>query len=305
MIKKSISALLSLFMVVLVTSCGQDKAVAEPSVQPTERVEASEVNNSEPHSYGGWYCPDNLGGFPPVDIQALSEVPVVTDRLPTQEETRNGTSLIFVDQEKYPDAKPFQMELPRVARIYSAHSNMNELVVVIQAVVVGSDTVVGFRYPNGGNGSAWYREVSFLSDEEVADIGPAPMVYEKTIVTGSKPSIWKTFAKTSYAKELAVKFDKTEFFESEWTDNSQVHLNLEADGVKASGVVANVWGTLYLQVDYDYNGFFYSEKFMAFEQPDGNTEIHWVSGPYPADFALQENKWKRFIAEIATKSGNN
>ena len=38
---------------------------------------------SVPHQYGGWYCPDNLGGFPAVDILDWNDVPVVNGRMAT------------------------------------------------------------------------------------------------------------------------------------------------------------------------------------------------------------------------------
>ena len=54
----------------------------------------------------------------------------------TQEETQNGTSLIFVDIEKHPDARPLDMEMPRLARFFNVQSDKNELVIVIQALAI-------------------------------------------------------------------------------------------------------------------------------------------------------------------------
>ena len=45
-------------------------------------------------------------------------------------------------------------------------SRMDELIIVIQAIVVQEDTVVGYRFANGGNGSDWLKE--FLSMQKVA-----------------------------------------------------------------------------------------------------------------------------------------
>ena len=68
----------------------------------------------EPHKYGGWYCPDNLNGFPAVDIHNWEDVPVINGRMPTQDETQTEASLIFIDIEKYPNAKPLDLKMPQL-----------------------------------------------------------------------------------------------------------------------------------------------------------------------------------------------
>ena len=68
------------------------------------------IKKQEPHKYGGWYCPDNLNGFPAVDISNWESVPVVNGRMATKEETHNGISLIFVDDLKYPNAKALDID---------------------------------------------------------------------------------------------------------------------------------------------------------------------------------------------------
>ena len=120
----------------------------------------------EPHKYGGWYCPDNLNGFPAVDINNWEDVPVINGRMPTQDETQTEASLIFIDIEKYPNAKPLDLKMPQLARFYNNHSRKEEIVIVIQAINVSNDSVVGFRYLNGGNGSARFNEVNFVDDND-------------------------------------------------------------------------------------------------------------------------------------------
>ena len=80
-------------------SCAQE---AQTSNQCSETIEKEgktedENPNDEPHQYSGWYCPDNFG-FKPVDISDLSSVPVVRDRMPSKEETQNGTSLMYLPE---------------------------------------------------------------------------------------------------------------------------------------------------------------------------------------------------------------
>ena len=248
-------------------------------------------------------APDNFGGFPPVDIQQLDEVPVVSGRLPTKEETRNGMSLMYFDPLKVVDARPLNIKLPKVARIYSSRNGMNELIIVIQAVVIGSDSIVGFRYPNGGNGSAWYGQVNFLSDDEIDDMGSSPFVYVKDEINASKKDIWSAITRTPIAKKLAEKFNETDVFQSEWNPESQVHLNYQSEEERATGIVMNLYGNLYVHVDYDLDGFHFSQKILLFEDSDTNTaELHLVSGPYPKDFESQQTGWKNWLQDVKALS---
>lgn len=284
---------------VITTGCTQSKTLdnqAEPAQSDLLLTE------KQPHPYGGWYCPDNFG-FPPVDIQELDKVPVVIDRLPTKEETQSGKSLIFVDTEKYPDARPLAMKLPGLARIYTEHTGINELIIVIQAIVIGTDTVVGFRYLDGGNGSARISEVTFLSEREVNDIGPTPFVYHHTDIKASKEEIWKAITQTAFAKTLGEKFNKQAFFASEWANDSRTNLILDTDSVRAEGIVMTLFGNLYMQIDYDYDGFHFAEKLLVMEDRAKNTtELHFVSGPYPDDFKAQNKVWEKWVKEVKTLS---
>jgi len=298
-----------LFGILLHTSCEQkvirDQAIESVIEETEEKLESTDESNEtankyqEPHAYGGWFCPDNFGGFPPVDIQELSLVPVVKDRLPTQEETRDGRSLIFVDESEYPDAHPLKMDLPQVATIYSPHNELNELIIVIQALVIGSDTIVGYRFPNGGNGSAWYGEVTFLSDKEVKAMGARPHVYEKLEIKASKEAVWNAIIKTSYAKKLGSQFNQREFFNSKWTPDSRAHLEKYADDLRAKGMVADVWGNIYMHIDYDQSGFHHAEKLLISGNEDNMTaELHMVAGPYPKDVFSQKQLWKTWMDEV-------
>jgi hypothetical protein len=251
----SISAIISLLLIM--ASCSIQEPTHEQTAQQAEGSENMASKKAEPHRYGGWYCPDNFG-FVPVDIQKLDEVPAIMDRLPTEQELRDNKSLINVDTEKYPDARALAMELPRLARIYSGRKGMSELVIVIQAIVVSEDSIVGYRFPNGGNGSAWLSDVTFLSEEEVTELGAQPFVYSTAVLDASKEEIWKAITKTNYFKQLGAQFGKQEFFSSEWTSDSEAYLNLESDEEKAVGYVGTVFGNAYLQIDYDRGGLRYS-----------------------------------------------
>lgn len=118
----------------------------------------------------GWHCPDNVTNFPPVDRLFWDKVPVVNDRLPTYEETQNGPALIYYDINKTPDAKPYKMKLPKLASLFCSGSNREETVIVIQITQTAEDTVAGYRFFSGGNGTSDFRNLHFLTDDEIKKV---------------------------------------------------------------------------------------------------------------------------------------
>jgi hypothetical protein len=308
MIKKiSIHAFSSLLFICVLNSCQNSSNVQAEKLEKDPEANSSIYKpvapaNNEPHRYGGWYCPDNFG-FVPVDIQKLKGVPVIADRLPTKQELQTNMSLIDVDIIKYPDARALKMNLPRVARIYSDRLGINELIIVIQAIVVQNDTIVGYRFANGGNGSARIREVTFLSNDEVTAMGSQPFYYSKSVLKASIKNIWKAMSKTDYFKQLGQKFNKQEFFTSEWNSKSEVQLSLDTNDEKAAGFVGMVFGNYYLHIDYDRNGFHYSEKLLMIEnQNDHTTEFFFASGPFPKDFEKRKSdldKWLQVVKKVS------
>ena len=118
------------------------------------------------NSNNWWHCPDNRL-FPPVNIKAWNKVPVVNGRLPTLKETENGTSLIYYKTDKTPSAKAYNMTMPKLASFFCPYTKKNETVIVIQVVQTAKDTVVGYRYLTGGNGTYNFRDFHFLNDDEV------------------------------------------------------------------------------------------------------------------------------------------
>ncbi len=284
-------------LLLIFASCSSQEAKEQPEIH-TENLEHMVDKKTEPHGYGGWYCPDNFG-FVPVDIQNLDKIPAIENRLPTQEELQNNMSLINVDTEKYPDAHALKMELPRVARIHSNINGMDELIIVIQAIVVQEDTVVGYRFANGGNGSAWMSDVTFLSEDEVAEMGSLPFFYSKSVLKAKSANIWKAMAKTDYFKQLGKKFDQQSFFSSEWNPEAEARLELDVDGEKATGYVGMVFGNYYLQIDYIRDGFHYSEKMLMMEnQEDNTTEFFFASGPYKEGFEKQNTKLQSWVEAV-------
>lgn len=119
----------------------------------------------------------------------------------------------------------------------------------------------------------------------------------------NKEEIWRAITKTEYARELGVKFDRAEFFSSEWNSNAQAHLKLDTKDEKAKGHVGMVYGNLYLHIDYQRNGFHYSEKLLMLENQEDNTiELFIATGPFPEDFEKQKLYWSNWLESVVEAS---
>lgn len=287
-------------------SCDKKIVVEKPVKTDFLIEEPIKAQYSSIHQYGGWSCPDNLFGFPPVDLKEWDQIPVVNDRLPSREETRNGTSLMYFDTTKIPDARPLDMTMPRLARFYSDYTKKNELVIVIQAVVAGPDTVVGFRYLNGGNGSAWFGEVTFLSEAEKEELGATPFVNQNISIYASRQRIWEVITSPDYAMELGAMFDKGAYIESAWHLDAEVHFKYEPDQLVSTGIITAFWNPVYIQIDYNFEGYHYVEKFLLLENKNdlskphltNSTQLRVAAGPYAEDYEAQQIVWDNWLQKV-------
>lgn len=107
--------------------------------------------------------------FPPINLKEWDKTPVVNGRLPTEAETKNGTSLLYYPNPT-PDVKVYNLQLPKLAYYMDSNTKKQELVVVIQIVQTAQDTMVGYRLLSGGNGASVFRDFRFLSEDEVENL---------------------------------------------------------------------------------------------------------------------------------------
>ena len=287
-----------------IVSCSQNDPISEYSKVDGPTVTVSE-KQIEPHRYGGWYCPDNLNGFPAVDINNWNSVPVVNGRMATKDETQNGTALIYVDLEKYPNAKPLDIKLPQLARFYNEYSKKEEIIIVIQALNISNDSIVGFRFLNGGNGSARLSEVHFISDNEIENISPSQFVSFNININTTQDVIWNVLTNPKYNKTLQPIFDEANALEANWSDSSKVNFKYINAGNVTSDFADNLFGNQYIQIDCELNDYQYVEKFLLLEdQQTKNTEFQIVCGPYIDDFENQKiilNNWALKVKELSEK----
>lgn len=140
---------------------------------PKPKVEYSSdaYNNTKGYYNNGeiikeFNCPDDKN-FPPVEIKLWKETPVVNHRLPTYEETTNGTAIFHYGEKENSVVKPFYLTLPKLAYFPNPLTKLNEIVIVIQIVQTANDTIVGYRYLTGGCGGSLYHNFNFLTDDEL------------------------------------------------------------------------------------------------------------------------------------------
>lgn len=299
---------LLLVFVPLVLSCQTKEAnlAVEPLKQSQTTEESEEENQlsfDDIHPYGGWYCPDNLGMFPPVNLSEYKDVAIVRGRLPEYEETRNGLSLMYFDKEKIPNARPLEMDLPRIAKYDLNHTGKNELVIVIQAVAVDKDTVVGFRYLNGGNGSSWFREVDFLNDDEISEMGRQDFVFEVIEINAGTQKIWNTLRDSLHFERMTRALANPAKVKSNWKRGGEYRYVDEKGEILREGNITALWNQLYLQVDFQIGGKPYAEKlFMMEDDEGGKSTVKLVAGPFGDDMEKEQLGWKRYLQLLKERS---
>ena len=283
--------ILTIIGLLFLNGCSQSKSLENEEIQGTTRVPT--------HSYGGWYCPDNLNGFPPVNIANWSRVPVISDRLTTEEEARSEASLIYVDTSRFPSAKVHKMALPQLARFYTNPSKKEELVIIIQAIEIQDDTIVGFRYLNGGNGSARLREVNLLNKQEEYLISNGSFVSFDVVVKASPQVIWQVLTSPEYALVLQPTFDPSHQLDSGWWRNTKHNYIYANRGIPTASFAGEVFGSYYIQNDFEM----YTEKFLLLADLDKrSTTLKVVCGPFTADYNRMGTTLQQWAQKVKTLS---
>lgn len=284
--KTRLLQMMTLMALFTILSCAQNGEMSNKvKAQATQQKE--EKTMKEPHNYGGWYCPDNLIGFPAIGTADWRNVPVINGRMPTQKETKTSSSLIYVDPEKHPDAKPLDMTMPKLAKYYIDHTKEEELVIAIQAFRVDNDSIIGFRFLNGGNGSARLHELEFLSDEDIKKLPQTSFVTHQLEINAPQDSIWQVLTKKEYLSALEPTFDPKNQLHKDWSSETKVNYRYGKLGDPMAIYANKVYGSFYIQNDFGLVN--YTEKFLLVEKEDGNsTTMHIACGPFGDDFEEQK-----------------
>lgn len=262
-----------------------------------------EIIQKPTHQYGGWYCPDNLNGFPALNLKKWKNAPVINGRLPTEEEAKSEKSLIFVDTNIYPYAKAMDIELPKLAKFYNDYSKKTEVVIIIQAIEIEGDSIVGFRFLNGGNGSAHYKEVTFISENEIATISNAQFVSFEVNINASDDKVWEVMTQSKFTTKLQPIFDLKNHLTKEWKIKSNINYNYASIENMTSDYADKLFGSWYIQNDYLINNIGYVDKFLLLRDEKTNqTKLKIVCGPFNQDFETQQFvllQWSEKVKELS------
>lgn len=263
----------------------------------------TEVEKTEPHSYGGWYCPDNLNGFPAVDIANWNNVPVINGRMSTQTDREIGATLFVVDTEKYPNAKPLNITMPRLAKYYNEYAQREDLIIVIQAISINNDSIVGYRFLNGGNGSARLEDIQFLSDAEIKQIPATKFVTHQIDIKANQTEISNVLKNKKYTGDLQPIFDTNEDLKTGWRQVVNVNYHYHKAGLLSSAYADLLFGNFYIQ--NDFKPLNYTEKFLLLEDENRqNTTLQIVCGPFAEDYDTQKailRNWAEMVKTLSEK----
>jgi hypothetical protein len=298
---KALNGIGAIGLVVLL-ACSPNNKTANS--QEVEKVKPSIKKVKVPsHRYGGWYCPDNLKGFPPVNLADWRDVPVINGRLATKEETQTEASLILVDTEKYPNAKPLDIKMPRLATFQSPYSKREELIIVIQALNIDNDSVVGFRYLNGGNGSARLDEITLISDEETTNLEEAKFYTQTVSIDASADVVKKILIKPENVIQFQSILEKSLPLKSNWRNTTNVNYHYPHAGKLTATYADDLFGNYYVQNDYSQSNF--TEKFLVLSKEDSSTtELQIMCGPFIEDYDTQKLLLDNWVKQLKVLSEN-
>ena len=116
-------------------------------------------------------------------------------------------------------------------------------------------------------------------------------------INATPAEIWKIITQDKYAKELGSVFDKNAFIESNWKLGSKVHFKYEPDRLISTGIVGKWIENKLIQVDYDFPGMDYVEKY-SLETKDSLTTLSVYAGTYGEDFEDQKNVWNNWLLKV-------
>jgi len=298
-----VSSIIGLMVCLACTQSSTEETILENATEvETEVTEQNYQTVKVPrHNYGAWYCPDNLRGFPPVDIANWKNVLVVNGRMATEEETGNGTSLIQVDMEKFPNTKTLDLIMPRLATFESPYTDRKEIIIVIQALNIDDDSIVGFRYLNGGNGSARLDEVKLLSDAEVNQIEKSKFFTHSFVIMATPEEVKEALTSPENASKFQTILESNQPLKSDWRKQSNVNYHYPNTGDLTSSYADMLFGNFYVQNDYQN----FTEKFLVTQNELTKMSIlEVVCGPFTDDFEKQEAlllQWGKQVQLLSEK----
>jgi hypothetical protein len=139
--------------------------------------------------------------------------------------------------------------------------------------------------------------VSCASEQTDDKLKGTSMVTLDVDINAPTNKVWDILTSPEYAKILGNEFDKNAYMESDWKLGSKVYFKYEPDTTMAFGTISRLIEDKLIQIDYDFDDFTYTEKFML-EAKENNCVMKLKSGPYGSDYTDQIEVWGNWLQKI-------
>lgn len=136
-----------------------------------------------------------------------------------------------------------------------------------------------------------------LTNYELPNMNESKIVSISIDINASSSEIWNVITSKDYAKELGSEFDKNAYVESDWKLGSKVHFKYEPNKTVSTGTITKLIEKELIQVDYDFSGFKYEERYTI-EESNSVSKLAIYAGPYASDFEAQKIVWKNWLSKV-------
>ncbi|WP_373075575.1 hypothetical protein [Zeaxanthinibacter enoshimensis] len=128
-------------------------------------------------------------------------------------------------------------------------------------------------------------------------MGRSPVISSEISIAASTAQVWDVITNPEYAQVLGNAFDTNAYLDSDWQLGSKVHFKYTTGGIVATGKVTKRVDRKLIQVDYNFDGMAYVEKFNLSGGDYGST-LQVFSGPYGEDVDAQKIVWKNWLQKV-------
>jgi len=136
-----------------------------------------------------------------------------------------------------------------------------------------------------------------LTNCKSPDMDESKIVSISIDINAHSSKVWNFITSKDYAKELGSEFDKNAFVESDWKLGSKVHFKYEPNKIVSTGTITKLIEKELIQVDYDFSGFKYEERYTI-EESNSVSKLAIYAGPYTSDFEAQKVVWKSWLSKV-------
>jgi hypothetical protein len=129
-------------------------------------------------------------------------------------------------------------------------------------------------------------------------------ISESLKINAPASKVWQVLTDPQFAKILGNEFDQNAYQESDWKLGSKVYFKYAPDKIVATGIILKLQEDKLIQVDYDFDGFLYSEKYTLSSNIN-TTILQLDAGPYTSDYEQQIVVWNNWMLKVKALSETN